>query len=540
MNNPFDYSPDETCRQAFAELVARIESFRYSDNPQYANLYRELSAGKMLGVLIATDGEGVRHTLYAFSGQLGSGGFDFPGFVGPVFDYLDPDGYFKSEEAHISRLNREISHYEKTILFNARTEYEQVKQNLDAEIETLRAVCKESKSRRDVVRAAGAVDEQILADMIRQSQYEKAELNRLRKRVAMQLAPYSEALDNACNHIAALRERRRRDSENLQKWLFDNFRLMNAHGQYRSLSEIFADTTMGVPPSGAGECCAPKLLHAAFREGWHPQSMAEYWFGRPKDGEIRRHGEYYPACRGKCLPILRWMLQGLTIEPPLDDSISSCDLPAPKIIYENKWFCVVEKPSGMLSVPGKCNAISLQERLISVYGEERNVRVAHRLDRDTSGLMIATFGEHSYRIMQSLFATRCVSKTYVADLDGDYMEREVAERGCIDLPLSPDFMDRPRQRVDHRNGKEAVTEYEFIGASGGVSRVIFRPRTGRTHQLRVHAASAEGLDMPIAGDRLYGINAGGDSQRLHLHAHRIEFTFPIDAHHYSFESPVPF
>lgn len=358
--------------------------------------------------------------------------------------------------------------------------------------------------------------------------------------MAVKLEPFDIKLKEAQHHLDAMKKKRKDDSEALQQWLFSNFNLLNARGGKKNLSEIFAATSMKVPPSGAGECCAPKLLQAAFRQGLHPEAIAEYWYGKPKDGEVRIHGAHYPACRGKCLPVLRWMLQGLSIDPPLDNEILHNPIELPEIIYENRWFCIVNKPSGMLSVPGKMEAWSVEEWLADKYGVDRQVKPAHRLDQDTSGLLIATFGELPYKIMQSLFATRKVTKTYVADLEGDYESRAIPQKGRIDLPLSPDWLDRPRQRVDLEFGKEAVTDYEFISVSEGRSRIKLYPHTGRTHQLRIHAASDSGLGMPIAGDRLYGRNTCNHNERLHLHAQKLEFTFPIDGKHYCFNAPVPF
>lgn len=540
MNNPFEYTPDEACDEAFKDLVVRVEAMKKSKNPDDVNFCRELEEGKMLGVLIAADSCGGWHTLYAFSGQLGDGGFYHIGFVEPVFDYLKPDGYFKTKEADISRQNIEIAKFEEDDLANIKEGYERIKEKLNAEVADYKERCRLSKMRRDAKRDSGVCNAEELAAMIRQSQFEKAELHRLKKRLATILEPYAVKLRNAQSHLDALKEKRRSDSEALQAWLFSNFLLLNARGERRSLSDIFADTPMGIPPSGAGECCAPKLLQAAYLQGWHPLSIAEYWYGKPKGGEIRRHGEHYPACRGKCLPVLGWMLQGQPVDPPLNGDSQLSAVPNPEIIYENKCFCVVNKPSGMLSVPGKGSNVSVQQWLMDKYGDDRHVKMAHRLDQDTSGLIIATFGQQSFKVMQSLFATRRVKKTYVAELEGDYESRGISRQGCIELPLSPDWLDRPRQRVDFEGGKNAVTDYEFTGIAEGRSRVKFCPHTGRTHQLRVHAASEKGLGMPIAGDRLYGSRVGRDSKRLLLHAEKIEFTFPMDGDHYLFESPAPF
>lgn len=538
MNNPFDYIPHAECEKAFRQLIVRLEALKRSDRQADINFCREIEAGKMLGVLIATDSTGERQTLYAFSGQLGNGGFYYPGFVGLVFDYLQPDGYFKTREADISRQNKEIARLE-THLAKIREEYQLAKEKADTEIAEYKEQYRLSKMQRDAIRVSGIADEEELAAMIRRSQFEKAELRRLKKRLADSLEPLAANLNDARARLDAMKEKRRSDSEALQDWLFTNFRLLNACGESKSLTEIFSETTMRVPPSGAGECCAPKLLQAAYLQGWHPLAMAEYWYGKPKGGEVRIHGEHYPACRGKCLPVLRWMLQGLAVEPLLDSDYDSPVVHTPEIIYENRWFCVVDKPSGMLSVPGKSRAISVEQWLTDKYGVERHVKMAHRLDQDTSGLLIATFGELPFKVMQSLFATRRVDKTYVAALEGDYEALGVPRKGRIDLPLSPDWLDRPRQRIDFDEGKEAVTDYEFTGISRGRSRIEFHPHTGRTHQLRVHAASDKGLGMPIAGDRLYGRNTSR-AERLHLHAHKIEFTFPIDGKTYRFDSPVPF
>ncbi|MDE7414178.1 MAG: RluA family pseudouridine synthase [Muribaculaceae bacterium] len=540
MNNPFDYIPDSECDEAFDKLVAGIETIKNRGDSADLLFCRELEAGKMLGVMIAKDKEGKKHTMYAFSGQLGDHGFNYPGFVGPVFDYLDPDGYFKTNESYISRQNKDIADFEETYLLKIKQDYEKEKDRLETLVSDMKERNRLSKLERTRIRETGFADEADLARMIRQSQYEKAELHRFKKQVKTELEPFAGKLKEAEARLASMKEKRRRDSETLQQWLFSNFKLLNSRGENKSLSEIFAETSMKIPPSGAGECCAPKLLQAAYLRGWEPVSIAEYWYGKPKAGEVRRHGDYYPACRGKCLPVLNWMLQGLSINPPLDEESSSTIDLVPRIIYENEWFCVVDKPAGMLSVPGKGISISLQQWLEKRYGSDREVKTVHRLDQDTSGLVIATFGRYNYKIMQSLFAWRKVTKTYIAELEGDYTLQDIPQRGIVELPLSPDWLDRPRQRVNYSGGKEALTEYEFIGVSEGRSRIIFHPHTGRTHQLRVHAASQEGLGMPIAGDRLYGKNGGKGARRLHLHAWKIEFQFPINGIHYSFESPVPF
>lgn len=536
MNNPFDYRPDEAAREAFAGLLERIALLKASERPEDVNFCRELEHGKMLGVLVAADEHGKRRVLYAFSGQPGHGGFFHEGFVEPVMDYLQPDGHFKTKEAEISQLNREIARFEAEELARRTDDYNAARKATETEVEQFREKCRESKARRDARRQEGGLSDAEMAEMTRRSQFEKAELRRLKQRGAEALHPLAEALREARARLEALKNRRRSESEALQNWLFSAMKLLNARGESRSVAEIFAETPLRVAPSGAGECCAPKLLQAAYRRGLHPLSIAEYWYGKPKGGEVRIHGNHYPACRGKCMPILNWMLQGLEVNPPLEATAKVSASGSPEILFENQWLCIVDKPSGMLSVPGKGAESSVQSWLEERYGPECCVKLAHRLDQDTSGLLVATFGEAAFKLMQKLFATRRVAKTYVAVLDGDYRKHGIASEGRICLPLAPDRLDRPRQRVDFNEGKETVTEYRFESVADGKSRVVFHPITGRTHQLRVHAASPLGLGMPIAGDRLYGRAA----ERMLLHAHRIEFTFPIGHQSYSFESPTPF
>lgn len=540
MNNPFDYQPSAEAIDAHRHLLDRIESLRDSVDPDDVALCRELDKGKMIGILLADDANGRRHTLYAFSGQFGENGFHHPMFVEPVFDYLRPDGYFKTKEAEISQLTRDIQNLEQHDLAKAIRDLDCQRQILDAEMSQFKDFCRRSKAERDAMRGAGNLDDNQAAALIAQSQFEKAELNRLKKSNAAALKPAADHVDRLSRLLDEMKQLRRAMSEELQKWLFDNFKVLDSLGRSRSLSDIFASTPLKVPPSGAGECCAPKLLQAAYLRSLRPVEIAEYWFGMPKDGEVRISGCHYPACRGKCLPVLTWMLGGLDIYPPLSADRNSTTFIEPEIIFECQWFCVVNKPAGMLSVPGKGPALSVEQWLKTKYGPQCDVKMAHRLDQATSGLIIAAFDPATFKTLQRLFATRQIRKTYEAILEGDYRLKGIPQSGRISIPLSPDWLDRPRQRVDLEEGKEAVTDYEFISSADGYSRVIFRPMTGRTHQLRLHAASTLGLGMPIVGDPLYGLRTPGNHTRLHLHASRLEFTFPADGRPYEFSSPAPF
>ena len=331
--------------------------------------------------------------------------------------------------------------------------------------------------------------------------------------------------------IAALKRERKERSDALQRWLFNQFVMLNAQGEGRTLTDIFAATPQRVPPAGTGECCAPKLLQYAFAHQLKPLCMAEFWQGASPKMEVRHHGQYYSACRGKCKPVLEWMLEGggRTDLPNLQISLH---LPLSTLhpIYEDDALIVVDKPAGLLSVPGKTDEESVESLLRQQYGE---VFMVHRLDQDTSGLMVIAKSREAHRHLQRQFLShaRAINKLYIALLDG-----VVDGCGRISLPLRPDVDDRPRQMVDYEHGKAALTDYEVLGHEDGFTRVALTPHTGRTHQLRVHCAHAEGLGTPIVGDRLYGKPA----ERLLLHAAKLSFTHPSSGERMTFTSPAPF
>lgn len=329
-----------------------------------------------------------------------------------------------------------------------------------------------------------------------------------------------------------LKKRRRVLSEFLQDWLFRQFRMKNAMGEERDLTDIFRDTTPGYPPSGAGECCAPKLLQYAYNNGMKPLCMAEFWWGASPKGDIRHHLQYYPACSGKCKPILRHMLTGIDVDP---DPLASLDGGMVEIIYEDEAVVVVNKPSGMLSVPGNDARPSVQTAI--------NGMIVHRLDMDTSGLMVVARTPSAYHNLQDQFLRHEVKKTYRAIVDcsqshlSTHGSLRVGEKGAIDLPLAPDPMDRPRQVIDHERGKRSITEYHVVAVADSKAMLLLRPHTGRTHQLRVHCASMEGLGAPILGDRLYG--DVHSAERLMLHAERLTFTHPVTDKEMHFSRELP-
>jgi tRNA pseudouridine32 synthase/23S rRNA pseudouridine746 synthase len=332
-------------------------------------------------------------------------------------------------------------------------------------------------------------------------------------------------------------------SRALQMWLFRQFNFLNAHGQSMNLCDIFDKETCRIPPSGAGECCAPKLLQYAYSHHLHPVCMAEFWLGASPKGEIRYDGEYYPACQSKCKPILRHMLKGLNVdEHPLVPMMRE-KAKEMRIIYDDEYLLAVFKPAGMLAVRGNVDAPSVESVIQETYPDVSGPLIVHRLDMDTSGIMIIAKNKDIHKALQIQFYKHEIRKRYIALLDGIVKD----DKGTIALPLSPNALDRPRQMVNHEHGKPAITEYEVLERKNGRTLIAFYPLTGRTHQLRVHAASEEGLGCPIIGDRLYAhqipltANRSTLNERsLFLHAESIDFTHPMTGEHIHLEVPADF
>lgn len=336
------------------------------------------------------------------------------------------------------------------------------------------------------------------------------------------------------------------ESRRLQEWLFEQYIVLNGRGEHKSIRQIFADRGL-VPPGGTGDCAAPKLLQYALSHGLEPVSIGEFWYGAPPVREVRRHGAFYPACTGKCGPLLSYMMQGLDVEPNPLESDAHWGFSDPVVRYEDAGLIVAEKPAGMLAVPGRPvpgvePRTSLQDWLSSYCGTP--VLSCHRLDMDTSGLMVFAKSADSHSILQQQFEKREVSKAYLAWISGEAVPGSPllaqGDKGKISLPLAPDWYDRPRQMADREHGKPAVTEYEILSVRNPDGAIFVRliPYTGRTHQLRVHCAHPEGLGRPILGDRLYGGEVAGPG-RLMLHAAYLSFRHPGDGRRLTFESEMP-
>ena len=559
MNNPLDYEPDPLCIQAcreVQEMLARREDWQ-----------EEIARGKMFGVLIVenvkTDTDVPKWGyLAAYSGQIG-GRSDWEDFVPAVFDYLQPDGYFKTHEAEISRINQSISHLEKDErMKEARTLIRQLQEERKRTIAAYQEKMKEAKAKRDSRRETGNLSEAEEAQMIRESQFMKAELRRLKKSLSEKTALETEFEDYQEN-ILRLKQLRKQLSDALQQWLFSQFRMLNQEGESKDLLEIFRDEALKeypqaaiatsriaalkmVPPAGSGECCEPKLLQYAYQHGYKPLQMAMFWWGESPKEEIRHHLQFYPACNGKCKPILHWMLPDSVFHSQITEKHIL------EILYEDDQLAVICKPSGLLSVPGKDSSQpSVYSIMRKKYPAASSPLIVHRLDMATSGLMIIAKTEFAYHRLQNEFLHHQVQKKYIAiigckdqdacdkiwekakkqkkDMRDELKERRAssnaAKKQKISLPLMPDYLDRPRQIVDHEQGKEAITEYEVLEpVDDSHLRIALYPKTGRTHQLRVHCAHQEGLNAPILGDPLYG---NEKAARLHLHAEEITFEHPL-------------
>ena len=532
MNNPLDYEPHPLCIQAcreVQEMLARREDWQ-----------EEIARGKMFGVLIVenvkTDADNPKWGyLAAYSGQIG-GRSDWEDFVPAVFDYLQPDGYFKTHEAEISRINQSISHLEKDErMKEARTLIRRLQEERKRTIAAYQEKMKEAKAKRDSRREAGNLSEAEEAEMIRESQFMKAELRRLKKSLSEKTALETEFEDYQEN-ILRLKQLRKQLSDALQQWLFSQFRMLNQEGESKDLLEIFRDEALKeysqaaiatsriaalkmVPPAGSGECCEPKLLQYAYQHGYKPLQMAMFWWGESPKEEIRHHLQFYPACNGKCKPILHWMLPASTFEP---EAINLSIYNKVETLYEDREIAVIHKPEGLLSVPGKDAAQpSVYALMRRKYPEATGPLIVHRLDMATSGVLLIAKTEFAYHRLQQAFLNHQIQKKYVAIISG----RDIPEKGIISLPLLPDYLNRPCQIVNHEQGKEAITEYEILERiDGSHLRIALYPKTGRTHQLRVHCAHQEGLNAPILGDPLYG---NEKAARLHLHAEEITFEHPL-------------
>ena len=509
---PFCYTPHPLCVMAAEEVQNYLS--------KQSDWQEELSQGKMFGVLIVQTEDGSIGYLTAFSGIL-AGKNIHPYFVPPVYDLLQPQGFFKIEEENISAINRRIHRLEENKKYiDLRSNLTQTTQSAQDALSIAKIQLKEAKDKRELLRKTGQLDAKEEADLIRESQFQKAEYKRLERSWKDKIASLQVEAGNWEKQIQELKAERKVRSAALQQQLFEQFRMLNYRGEAITLCDVFEQTVHKTPPAGAGECAAPKLLQQAYLHHWKPIAMAEFWWGNSPKNEVRHHGYYYPACKGKCEPILRHMLQGLEVEANPIQQEAERGNEKLNIVYEDQWLLIINKPAGMLSVPGKERQTSIYDLARKAYPEADGPMIVHRLDMATSGLLIIAKDKKTHQHLQAQFKNRSIRKKYIALLDGVVLEDE----GTIELPLCPNPLDRPRQMVDTQYGKPAITYYQVLERTDKYTRIAFYPHTGRTHQLRVHAAHPSGLHCPIIGDELYGKK----DKRLYLHAESIEFTHPVN------------
>lgn len=513
--NPFDYEPSEVVRCAASELVRYLDS-----RPE---LHDELAEGKMFGVLVVRTPDGTLGALYGFSGNLaGQTTHDF--FVPPIFDLHASTSFFRGKEAEISAINSQIKEIEEGAeMLQAKSRLDEYKALTTSQITEYKEVMRDSKRKRNELRRTTSAPE-LLSQLIAESQFQKAELKRMETKCNLDIAELEDSLSLLTDRVKELKAQRQTLSRRLQTEIFDSYIVLNHRGESQTLTDIFRLSRNAPPPAGAGECAAPKLLNYAFAHGLQPIAMGEFWWGLSPKGEVRTHGEYYTACKSKCEPILGYMLRGMELLRNTRDYSPKRKI---EVLYEDEWLAVVDKPAGMLSVKGRTDQPSVESLLPQLFPHSPHAKVVHRLDMDTSGILLIALTDSTYSDLQRQFAQRTLTKEYIAIMEGEVTQ----EQGEILLPLAPDFENRPRQRVDHISGKSAHTSYRVLERVDGHSRLSLTPHTGRTHQLRMHCAHTEGLAMPIVGDRLYG----RASTRLMLQAVKISFTHPTTLKCMTFE-----
>jgi len=535
---PFCYEPHPLsviAAEQVQEYLTTQQDFRHNFGLEEGQ--EGLIIGKMFGVLVVEGTEGELGFLAACSGKL-AGTNKHRYFVPPIFDMLDPEGFFLKEEATINQLNRDIELMEHNPrIAELKAAWNSCKQENEKLLAALRTLHKKNKAERKAIRAtqkellSPEEYEELEKDLIKQSYRDQHEYDVLKMRCKEKLALIEEELNSLIKEIEQKKELRKSKSAALQNRLFDQYHFLNAKGERRSVIDIFQEAIHMLPPAGAGECAAPKLLQYAYLHQLKPICMAEFWWGASPASEVRKHKYFYPSCRGKCEPILGHMLQGLDVDPNpmLHHQGRPSDL---DIIFEDEHILVVNKPAEFLSVPGIHVQDSVQTRIQNQYPHLTGPLIIHRLDMSTSGILVLAKNKEAHQFIQDQFIRHTVTKRYTALLDGVIHQQE----GLIDLPLRVDLDDRPRQVVCYQYGKPAQTKFKVVTIEGDKTRIHFYPLTGRTHQLRVHAAHAKGLNTPIVGDDLYGKRA----DRLHLHAGYIAFIHPSTKEVISFEVADPF
>lgn len=534
---PFYYAPHELSIIASRELQSYLESNPFNHNFGLDPKQEGTIIGKMFGVLVVRHKSGELGYLAGFSGKLAESNHH-KYFVPPVFDILDETGFYKMGEKEVNKLNARLDELltdQNYINLKARTA--ELIREAETEIEEFRALMRHEKAERKRQRTSAKKSlstseyEQLLEELSKESVNYKFLLRKLIADWEQRIALLEKQWKSHADEIRHLKEVRGVKSAALQEQIFKRYQFYNKDKDVKDLNSIFNGLENPIPPAGAGECAAPKLLQYAFEHALEPVCMAEFWWGASPGSEIRKHQHFYPACRGKCEPILGHMLSGIKMDPnPL--LVNTAEGKEFDVLYEDEYILGINKPPDFLSVPGVKIQDSVLERLKLKYPDATGPLLVHRLDMSTSGVLLVAKSKEVHKKLQRQFINRSIQKRYIAVLDGSLKQTE----GEISLPMRLDIDDRPRQLVCYEHGKKAQTKWECISKSDHETKVYFYPITGRTHQLRVHAAHVKGLDAPIKGDDLYGTK----SDRLYLHAEQLIFRHPVTKEEMKLLAPDPF
>ncbi|QXP64041.1 RluA family pseudouridine synthase [Polaribacter sp. HaHaR_3_91] len=528
---PFYYQPHKLAIIATNELQEYLENQTdFKHNFGLTEIENELAIGKMFGVLVVKNKQNEIGYLAAFSGKLADKSLPLK-FVPPVFNMRTEGSFYIKGEKEIDQINAQLSLLKKDRSYlklkkTVQKLSKEIEEDLVLERKKLKLQKKDRKRRKTNGQATlnekdfNNLNKVLVQESFNDQFYYKELVEYYEDKIAKKRTELILFEDK----IAALKKDRKEKSNYLQQTLFSKYAFLNQKKEQRNLLDIFNNPAIK-PPAGSGECSAPKLLQHAFLNDYTPICMAEFWWGISPNSAIRKHKNFYPACQGRCKPILTHMLDGITMDENLllENLAEKQEL---EIIYEDDVLLVVNKPTEFLSVPGKDISDSVYTRIKEKYPDATGPLIVHRLDMSTSGILLLTKTKEANKVLQSQFINRTVKKRYVALLDGNLTE----ESGKIKLPLRVDLDDRPKQLVDFVHGKNAETDWKIIHRENGKTKVHFYPITGRTHQLRVHAAHINGLNTPIIGDDLYG----NKENRLHLHAEFIEFSHPTTHKRMSF------
>ncbi|MDC1162134.1 RluA family pseudouridine synthase [Tenacibaculum sp.] len=518
---PYNYSPNIIAKVAVNELQEYLKNqtdfvheygMRTNDSPK--------STGKMFGVLVVKSSNGSLGYLTAFSGKIANSTLH-EHFVPPVFNVIESNNFYKKTEVELNEINDNLK------MLTSNKKYLQIKNKFDNLNLTYQSLLEKEhnkiKQRRKLRKVNKQTNNQLNIN-------EEFYLKEYKIYLNNKMYPIKVKYENLALEITKLQKLRKEKSAWVQQKIFQQYRFLNAKGKSKNLLDIFNDSNQKIP-AGAGDCCAPKLFNYAFSHNFTPIALAEFWWGKPLITSVRKHGYFYPACTGKCKPILTHMLQETLIGPnPLLKELQvQKEIP---VIYSDKDILIINKPHEYLSVSGKEVKDSVYSRIKQQFPEATGPLIVHRIDMSTSGILLIAKNKKSHKILQQQFLNKVVKKRYVAILNGTLKKKE----GIINLPLRVDLDDRPKQLVCYEHGKKALTTWKTIDIKNNRTKVYFFPISGRTHQLRVHAAHSLGLNTPILGDELYGIK----SDRLHLHAEKIGFFHPISEKWIEFIAPSPF